>query len=76
VTIDVEYPGHDDKVKEYLLELFRRAGLPVEKGTFRFDRIHRDSKKPPAHDKAYYTFQGKMEPDKVITLEELLREAK
>jgi hypothetical protein len=76
VTIDVEYPGHNDKIKEYLLALFRRAGLSVEKDTFRFDRIHRGSKKPAAHDKAYYTFQGKMKPDKVITLEELLSEAK
>lgn len=76
VTIDVEYPGHDDKIKERLLYLLQRAGISLEVDRIRFDLIHQGGKKPPAHDKAYYTYRGEIEPDRVITLGDLLNEVK
>lgn len=75
VTIDVEYPGHDNKVKERLLYLLRRAGISVRSDQIRFALIHRGKKKPPAHNKAYYTYRGDESPDRTISLEEILAEA-
>ncbi len=76
VTIDIEYPGHENKIKEHLLNLLVRAGVSVEADRIRFDRIHVGGKKPRAHDKAYYTYHGEQRPDRVITLEEILAEVK
>lgn len=76
VTIDIEYPGHNDKIKERLLHLLQRAGVSLEADQIRFDLIHQGGKKPSAHDKAYYTYHGEIEPDRVITLEDFLNEVK
>lgn len=76
VTIDIEYPGHSDKIKGRVLHLLQRAGISIEADRIRFDLIHKGGKKPRAHDKAYYTYRGEMKPDRVVTLNELLREVK
>ncbi|MFQ5855163.1 MAG: hypothetical protein ACE5LU_05925 [Anaerolineae bacterium] len=76
VTIDIEYPGHSDKIKEHLLYLLRRAEVSIEADQIRFALIYQGGKKPRAHDRAYYTYRGEMAPDRVITLEELLNEVK
>ena len=76
VIIDVEYPGHDATIKENLLALLERGGKKIEANKIRFGQIHRGGRMPGAHNKAYYTLRGTIKPDKVITLAELLSEAK
>jgi len=71
VTIDLEYPSKDRHVKEFLLNLFARAGRRVPAEVIRFDRIGRQSN---AHKKALATFRGKAKPDRVITTEDLLEQ--
>jgi hypothetical protein len=73
ITIDLEYPGHSAAIKEYLLNLFTRAGSTVSGEMIRFQRI---GKRSPAHDKALYTLRGELQPDRTITTEELLAQFK
>lgn len=69
VFIDIEYAGHNTKIKEWLLNL-----LKVDPDKIHFTQIHRGRRKPPAHDKAYYTYRGELEADKMVTADELLHE--
>ena len=69
ISIDVEYPGHNRAVKEHLLNLLRRDGLNVPAEAIEFRYI---GKKSPAHRLALETFRGKREPDRVISVGELL----
>ncbi len=71
VTIDVEYPGHEAKIKEHLLNLLRRAGITASEANFGFQYIGKKSK---AHDKALSVFTGATRPDKTISFREIVRE--
>lgn len=76
VIIDIEYRGKNNVIREHVLNLFRRVGKKVKADQIKFDLIHRGRKKPPAHDRAYYTYAGEVSPDRVVTVEEMLRELK
>ena len=69
VTIDTEYPGNEADIKAYLLRLIWRKSPSFEADRIRFQSI---GKKSPAHAKAYSVQRGESEPDKRVTLEELL----
>jgi hypothetical protein len=71
VTIDREYPSKDKQIKEFLLNLFKRAGTQVPAGAITFRRIGRKSN---AHKKALATFRGTLEPDRVISTQDLLEQ--
>ncbi|OGM31244.1 hypothetical protein A2630_04445 [Candidatus Woesebacteria bacterium RIFCSPHIGHO2_01_FULL_44_10] len=73
VIVDIEYTGHNDKVKGYLLNLFSKKKVELESDIIQFGLIHRGKRKPKAHDKAYFTFKGDVKPDKVIKAEQLLK---
>jgi hypothetical protein len=69
VTIDLEYPGKEVQIKEYLINLFRRAGYKADPHHIQFRQI---GKRSPAHRLALSTFRGEKQPDRKITLAELL----
>lgn len=71
VIVDVEYQGHMSKVKEHLLNLFRRHRIEVAPEVIDYRPI---GKKSPAHDLAIKAFRGKVLPDKEVTAEEVLAE--
>ena len=71
VTIDLEYPGHESKIKEHLINLFLRAEIRGTRAKIHFDRIGKNSN---AHKLALGAFTGESEPNKTIQLDEILRE--
>lgn len=73
VTIDPEYQSKDNDIKAILLNLFRRDGLSVDPEKIRFQRV---TKKSPAHLKANNCLEGEIEPDRKISVEEILSQFK
>lgn len=71
IIVDFEYPGHEAKIKEHLINLFQRAGVKVHPAKIQFDYVR---KKSNSHKLAIETFKGKAEPHQVIRLEQILRE--
>ncbi len=71
VVIDVEYPGHDDRIRRYLLNLLRRDGLDVDKDLFLFARI---GKKSTAHSLALATYRGQKRAHRVLSAEDILEQ--
>jgi len=71
VTIDPEYKSIDKDIKRFLMNLLRRAGKPVEGDMLRFVRI---GKKSRAHKLTLATLRGRIEPDQVISAEDLLEQ--
>jgi hypothetical protein len=69
--VDIEYTGHDQEIKQHLLNLLRRSGHPIPADRVSFQHI---GKKSPAHRLAIETLRGNRPPDCVVTLEELLAE--
>jgi hypothetical protein len=65
--IDIEYRGKENRIKEHLVNLLRRAGKRVEASQIQFDWITKES---PAHRTAINTFRGQREPDHVVSLDE------
>ena len=70
ITIDTEYTGREGQVKGLLLRFVRKwaPDLPAEAIIFR-----QVGKKSPAHRWAWETQRGQQKPDRVVTVEELLR---
>ncbi len=68
VTIDPEYKSEDKDIKRFLMNLFRRAGKPVEGDMLRFVRI---GKKSRAHKLPLATLRGRIEADQAISAEDL-----
>jgi len=68
VTIDLEYPGHEAKIKEHLMNLLRRADISVLATQISFERV---GKKSPAHQLALAVYSGKAVPNKTITAKDL-----
>jgi hypothetical protein len=71
ITIDREYYGNERVIKGHLVNLFERAGTPIDPDIIRFDLIGRRS---PAHQVAIETFRGKRKPNRVVSDAELLAE--
>lgn len=71
VVIDVEYPGHEAKIKEHLINLLHREGIGIHRTKIQFGFV---GKKSRAHHVAIETFKGKLKPDQIIQLEQVLRE--
>jgi hypothetical protein len=71
ITIDAEYPGHELKIKEHLINLFRRAGIKVAPECIQFGNV---GKKSNAHIVALATFKGDQLPSKTVNTDEIMKE--
>ena len=69
VTIDTEYQGNEADIKAHLLRLIWKASPTFEADRISFRSIGRKSS---AHTKAVAVHRGDEEPDRRITLKELL----
>jgi hypothetical protein len=70
VVIDVEYAGLNKEIQRQLLRLLRQDGIHINADQIAFGYV---GKKSPAHDLAIATYRGKVKPDRVIGVEEMLR---
>jgi len=73
VVIDQEYPGHEAKIKEHLLNLLHRSGIYVDPTKIHFASV---GKKSRAHRVALQTFKKMVPPDKIIYENDILMEFK
>ena len=71
IVVDVEYHGHDARIKEHFLNLCKRHKRPVEPQVISFQRI---GKKSPAHNLALAVFRGNTKPGRVLQAVHILRE--
>lgn len=71
VVVDVEYHGHDARIKEHFLNLCRRHNIQIDRHVISF---HRVGKKSPAHNLAIAVFRGDTTPSREIQAHHLLRE--
>jgi hypothetical protein len=69
ITIDIECPGHDGTIRGMLLQHIWRVVPGFPKENVIFAQIGRKSR---AHEKAYRTFRGKIQADRVVKTRELL----
>mgnify|MGYP006932787232 FL=1 len=67
--IDIEYPGHNETIRRYLLNLLRRDGPEIRKERITFAYVGKDS---PAHAVALATFRRQRLAERVLTAEQLL----
>ena len=71
VIIDPEFPGHEALIKDRLLTLCRGKGVTVHNDQITFHRIGRKS---PAHSLAWQVYTGLSDPDRVISLQDVMAE--
>ncbi len=71
VSIDSEYMGQEVRIQEFLLNLLHRHGYQASAHQLYFTSVGKSS---PAHTVAWETLRKKRQPDRVLTLEELLGE--
>ena len=69
LTIDLEYPGRESQIKNYILEDLKNSGSKINTENIKFGRI---GKKSEAHWHAYYVFKKKRKAEIVITAKEVL----
>lgn len=69
IVIDQEYEGHESEIKNYLLQIIRKANKDFPKENITFKRIGRKSK---AHTLAHKVYQKKAEPDIVVKAEDII----
>ena len=69
IVVDLEYPGYETLIKSMLLRWLRRIRPGTRTDQIRFRRIGKAS---PAHQIAMDTYQGKLDPDKVVTVRQLM----
>jgi len=71
VTIDVEYTGHEDAIKNTLLPLLLRDNPDFDTANIAFGYL---GKRSPAHRKAIGVYRGKIKADKTLKANDLLRQ--
>ena len=71
ITIDIEYPGWDAQIKNYLLADFAAIGRKIEPERIIFGNI---GKKSEAHWHAYYVFKKQRRPEITLEAKEVLSE--
>lgn len=69
LTIDLEYPGHDQTIQSFLIEYFKRVRINLSGDKIIFRRIGKHSR---AHECALSVYQGARKPDRVIRTKELI----
>ena len=73
ITIDLEYFGKDELIKEHLVNLLRRANYEVDPDVIQFGQIGKHS---GAHRLAIAALRRKVQPNRVLTSEEILGQFK
>jgi hypothetical protein len=73
ITIDLEYFGKDEQIKEHLINLLRRANYEVDPEVIQFGQIGKHS---DAHRLAIAALRKKIQPNLVLTREEILGQFK
>jgi hypothetical protein len=71
VRIDIEYVGQDGRIKEYLINLLRRAGYTVKAEQIQFAHIGKQS---PADTVAWSTLRKRKKPNYILSFAEILGE--
>lgn len=71
MTIDIEYPGWNAQIKNYLLSDFARIGVKLNPQQINFGRI---TKKSEAHWHAYRVFKKERRPEIIVSVREILNE--
>lgn len=71
VTIDKEYTGHEDDIKNTLLPLLWRTDPDFDAENIAFGHV---GKKSAAHKKALAVYHGKAEADTILKADDLLRQ--
>ena len=71
VTIDAEYPGHEDDIKNTLLPLLWRDDPGFDAENITFIPI---GKRSSAHKKALAVYRGKTKAHRVLKADDLLRQ--
>ncbi|HYP39218.1 MAG TPA: hypothetical protein VEX13_02570 [Chloroflexia bacterium] len=71
ITIDLEYFGQDNSIKSHLVNLLLRSRYQIDPDTIEFRQIGKQS---GAHKLALSTLQKKVQPDMVLTKEDVLGE--
>jgi len=76
VTIDKEYTGHEDNIKNTLLPLLWRTDpdFDAENGRRTSCAFRHVGKKSAAHKKALAVYHGKAEADTILKADDLLRQ--
>jgi len=69
ITIDLEYPGWENEIKEQLLRYLRRRYHNLSNKQIDFRSV---GKKSSAHKIALATYRGERQPDKEVQIGELL----
>ena len=69
IAIDLEYPGYEATIKSMLLRWGQKAGVSVPPESISFRQIGRSS---PAHHRAYHVFRKTQEPDRVLSVADLM----
>ena len=64
IVIDLEYPGHEQVIKDLIWESFDKE-VEIE-----FEPIGKNS---PAHEKAYFTYTKKLKEDRLIAFQEIAK---
>jgi len=71
ITIDREYPGHENIIRDHILNLIRRQGVTVERDNFTVGKVKPGS----AADKlAWRVSHHLVTPDRVLTLGDIIAE--
>lgn len=71
ITIDIEYPGKDRIIKQFIENLLKNNGKPNY--NIRFARI---GNRPPAHYAAKDVFDKKVLPNRTLVLEDFIKALK
>jgi len=71
VTIDVEYTGHEDDIKNTLLPLLWRDNPGFDAKNITFGYV---GKRSSAHKKALAVYRGKTKADRTLKADDLLRQ--
>ena len=71
VTIDTEYPGHEQDIRSALLNLLWRDDPDFDADRITFWYV---GKKSPAHRKALAVYRGEVRADRILKADDLLRQ--
>jgi hypothetical protein len=69
IVIDIEYEGKETMMKSFLMEYLWEFDKQFDKDRIHFYRIGKGSR---AHERALAVFRGELEPDIVVTVDEVL----
>ena len=71
ISIDLEYPGWNAQIKNYILSDFAKVGVKINPQQINFVRT---TKKSEAHWHAYRVFKKDRKPEIIVSVKEILNE--